>query len=59
MCYNNMDIAYSPLGCGSNIIRYVPILDVSITDEKQYNNNNILCVDDTLSSDSKHNTAYR
>lgn len=34
MCYNNMDIAYSPLGGGSNIVRYVPILDVSITDEK-------------------------
>lgn len=50
-----MDIAYSPLGGGSNII-----LDVSITDEKQYNNNNIiLCVDDTLFSDSKHYTAYR
>jgi len=28
-----MDIAYSPPGGGSNII-----LDVSITDEKQYNN---------------------
>lgn len=46
-----------------NVIIICYVRDVSITDVKQYNNNNILlqiilCVDDTPSSDTKHYTTF-